>query len=78
MFLQAAHIFPTSQISRWNNENWKQYTDEGPVDEIGETRLYSPQNGLLLGSIEHSLFDYFGIGVDPDVRLSVFFISNQF
>ncbi|KAJ6083554.1 hypothetical protein N7467_007689 [Penicillium canescens] len=70
--LHAAHIFPTSQISQWERENYKRYiTDPSPASKIGDSKLYSPQNGLLLLSEIHEAFDVFGIGVDPDAGYKI-------
>lgn len=66
--LEAAHIFPTSCIEQWNRDNYRNWIDTGPpASEIGETGIYSAQNGLLLRSDVHSAFDDFRVGVDPDV-----------
>jgi hypothetical protein len=71
--LHAAHIFPTSQIGQWERGNYQRYiTDLSPDSKVGSSKLYSPQNGLLLRSDIHEAFDGFKIGVDPDVSLLIF------
>lgn len=68
--MEASHIFPTSLIQEWNRNKYKDNwtTDDSPSSEIGDSGLYSLQNGLLLGQTVHSYFDDFRLGIDPDVR----------
>lgn len=74
--LKAAHIFPISRVSDWELGNYQRFiNDTSPANEIGETKLYSPQNGLLLRSDIHEEFDDFSIGVDPDVSYFLSFYS---
>lgn len=70
--MEASHIFPTSMIQEWNRNNYKGnwITDDSPSSEIGESGLYSLQNGLLLNKTVHSYFDDFKLGIDPDVSFS--------
>lgn len=67
--MEAAHIFPTSLVQEWNRNTYRErwIADRSPAARIGETRLYSPQNGLLLATPYHGFFDSFQIGIDPDV-----------
>lgn len=70
--LEATHIFPISQIEQWNRNGWRNWiTDTSPPSEIGDTGLYSPQNGLLLSKTMQLYFDGFYLGVDPDVSATV-------
>ncbi|KAJ5384397.1 hypothetical protein N7517_002308 [Penicillium concentricum] len=65
--LEATHVFPVSMLGEWRRGEYRRYiTDTRPDSEIGETRLYSAQNGLLLSSDIHTWFDNFRLGVDPD------------
>ncbi|KAL2006018.1 hypothetical protein VTN00DRAFT_9672 [Thermoascus crustaceus] len=41
-------------------------TDNKPASRIGESRLYSAQNGLFLKSDVHCLFGTFRIAVNPE------------
>jgi hypothetical protein len=70
--MEASHIFPTSMIQEWNRNNYKDnwITDDSPSSEIGESGLYSLQNGLLLNMTVHGYFDEFKLGIDPDVSFS--------
>ncbi|KGO70434.1 hypothetical protein PITC_015400 [Penicillium italicum] len=77
--LEATHVFPVSLISEWKQDNYEQYiTDPSPSNDVGESRLYSAQNGLLLSTDIHILFDAFTIGVDPDsgYKIIVFATDN--
>lgn len=42
-------------------------TNPSPTSTIGESKLFSPQNGLLLHTDLHDWFDSSNIGIDPDV-----------
>lgn len=48
--MEAAHIFPIAQEVTWNQKGYSNWmiSDDTPVDKIGQNRIYSPQNGLLL------------------------------
>ncbi|KAJ5105674.1 hypothetical protein NUU61_003021, partial [Penicillium alfredii] len=52
----------------YNRNNYKGnwITDDSPSSEIGESDLYSLQNGLNLDKTVHSYFDDFKIGIDSD------------
>lgn len=66
--LSSAHIFPASRLSDWERGNYQRFIeDTSPASVIGESKLFSPQNGLLLRYDIHLEFDDFVIGVDPDV-----------
>ncbi|KAJ5615030.1 hypothetical protein N7537_000144 [Penicillium hordei] len=71
--MEASHIFPTSMIQEWNRNNYKGnwITDDSPSSEIGESGLYSLQNGLLLNKTVHSYFDDFKLGIDPDAGYKI-------
>ncbi|CDM34046.1 unnamed protein product [Penicillium roqueforti FM164] len=56
--LDATHIFPY-------------ITDPLPETEIGKSRIYSAQNGLLLSADIHSLFDSIELGIDPDANYKI-------
>ncbi|KAJ6058855.1 uncharacterized protein N7446_008438 [Penicillium canescens] len=76
--LHASHIFPTSQIAQWERENYQRYiTDPSPASKIGSSKLYSPQNGLLLGPEAHEAFDKFKVGVDPDAGYKIIIFGKD-
>ncbi|KAL5357299.1 hypothetical protein BJX96DRAFT_162990 [Aspergillus floccosus] len=49
----------TPQIHGW-------ITDHSPATEIGTSRLFSPQNGILMGSHLHEKFDLCKFSINPD------------
>lgn len=56
--------------------NW--ITDTRPATKIGLNRIQPPQNGLLLSSDLHAMFDLFLISVAPDVSiLSLVFLYGE-
>ena len=69
--LEAAHIFPRAREVTWNRNNYGNIwiTDTTPTSQIGQNRIYSPQNGLLLRSDIHKLFDRYGFAIDPNVGI---------
>ncbi|KAJ5781930.1 uncharacterized protein N7518_010413 [Penicillium psychrosexuale] len=70
--LEATHIFPVSKVDEWRRNQYRRYiTDTRPSSEIGESGLYSPQNGLLLRSDIHIHFDAFEIGIDADADYKI-------
>ncbi|KAJ5780339.1 hypothetical protein N7457_005499 [Penicillium paradoxum] len=61
--LESTHIFPVSLLEEWNRGNYSRYvTDPSPASVIGASKMFSPQNGLLLRSDLYSLFDDFETG----------------
>ncbi|KAJ6187864.1 hypothetical protein N7519_002772 [Penicillium mononematosum] len=65
--LDATHVFPVCMMEEWRRDGYRRYiTDTRPDSEIGESGLYSVQNGLLLRADIHPHFDGFQIGFDPD------------
>ncbi|KAJ5487017.1 hypothetical protein N7530_001317 [Penicillium desertorum] len=65
--LDATHIFPVCMIEEWRRDGYRKYiTYTRPDSGIGESGLYSAQNGLLLSADIHVHFDDFRIGIDPD------------
>lgn len=67
--LHAAHVYPRAREPEWNAMHYPAWiTDKSPANLIGNTKLFSPQNGLLLCSSAHDLFDIYALAVDPDVK----------
>jgi HNH endonuclease len=46
--------------------------DDAPESEIGQSKLHSIQNGLLLSQVAHTYFDKYRIAINPDVRVFTF------
>jgi hypothetical protein len=60
-----------SRLSEWNAQNYRRWiSDTSSQHRIGQSDLYSLQNGLLLKADIHQLWDLWSIAVDPDVRSS--------
>lgn len=70
--LQAVHIYPLSHKGIWDEKDYQRWiTDNAPASEIGSNKIHSPQNGLLLNSLLHHLFDVFKVAVNVNVRVPV-------
>ena len=61
---QAAHIFPLAYENHWIQHNFARWITIPAVN--GDT-INSKQNGLLLSSDIHELFDSYDISINPDV-----------
>ena len=42
---------------------------EDDDSDIGDSKIHSVQNGLLLSQIAHTFFDKYKIAINPDVRM---------
>jgi len=67
---EAAHIFPLAYERYWLNHNYDRWISLS--QEKGE-KINSVQNGLLLRSDIHQLFDYYDFSINPDVCIPFFF-----
>ena len=61
---EAAHIFPLAYEQQWSSQNFARWISVIPSN--GGT-INSVQNGLLLLSSIHQLFDTYAFSIDPDV-----------
>ncbi|RFU24054.1 hypothetical protein B7463_g12278, partial [Scytalidium lignicola] len=60
--LTAAHIYPVARIEDGYRQGYYgQITDTCPETEIGTSRMYSLQNGLLFADTMHHLWDEFNL-----------------
>jgi len=66
---KAAHIFPLAHESYWIDKGFSQWITKSPANEGS---INSVQNGLLLRSDIHQLFDIYGVTSNPDVCISSF------
>jgi HNH endonuclease len=65
---QATHIFPMHLENLWIQFDYGRWITN--MDGVtGATKMNSVQNGLLLLSHVHSLFDQYMIGINPDVSI---------
>lgn len=62
--LQAAHVFPLERGSEFQAMGGDRWITDG---ESLAQKLNSAQNGMILDSAIHSLFDSFSIAIDVDV-----------
>jgi hypothetical protein len=66
--LEAAHIFPLAYEGIWKDHNYSRWISTPPDgEEIKGGKINSAQNGLLLRSDIHQLFDFFFFSINPDV-----------
>lgn len=64
---EAAHIFPLAFEGIWNDYNFGRWIKSPPDEEkIKGGKINSNQNGLLLRSDIHQLFDMYFISINPD------------
>lgn len=65
--LEATHIVPATYYYYHQSQPWNQNRcdrdDRGGADQI----VFSPQNGLLLTSTVHALFDRYFFAIQPNV-----------
>jgi hypothetical protein len=61
---EAAHIFPLAYEEQWTSNDFARWIEYPP--STGGT-INSVQNGMLLRSDIHQLFDSFDFSINPDV-----------
>lgn len=61
---EAAHIFPLAYEEHWRNNGYDRWITIPPAKGAG---INSVQNGLLLDSAIHQLFDSYSFSINPDV-----------
>jgi hypothetical protein len=65
---EAAHIFPTAYEGYWKDHGYDHWITIPPKNDKGGT-INSVQNGMLLESAVHQLFDQYILSINPDVRI---------
>ena len=63
---EAAHIFPLAYEGHWKQYNYGRWITIPPEKESAGT-INSVQNGLLLRSDLHKLFDAYAFSINPNV-----------
>ncbi|KAL4907235.1 HNH endonuclease-domain-containing protein [Aspergillus multicolor] len=65
--LEAAHIYPIAAQQEWmrNRYDHQWITDGTDANRIGEYKMDSPQNGLLLEASLHRRFDQYSFAINP-------------
>jgi hypothetical protein len=71
---EAAHVFPLAYEGHWIEHNYDRWITIPP--ETGGT-INSVQNGLLLRSDIHELFDNYDFSINPDVCVFYIFWKNS-
>lgn len=66
---QSAHIFPLAYEQYWAESNYGRWISIVPSQD---GTINSVQNGLLLRSDIHQLFDMYYLSINPDVRISIY------
>ena len=65
---EAAHIVPLAFQGYWNTNNSSRWVT---IPTTGGEPMNSVQNGLLLRSDLHRLFDSYQVSINPDVRMTL-------
>ena len=76
IYLHAAHIFPLAYEDIWISGNYQRWITE-TSSSSSASKINSVQNGLLLESGVHSLFDSYGFSINPDVRFPASFLFDS-
>jgi HNH endonuclease len=68
--LSSSMCTASNSMSQWHSGQWSQMIeDDQPESDIGDSKIHSIQNGLLLLQTVHSCFDKYMIAINPDVRV---------
>ena len=65
---EAAHIFPLEKENLWTEWNYGRWITDMD-DTVGLSKINSCQNGFMLRSDIHQLFDQYLVSVNPDVSV---------
>jgi hypothetical protein len=74
--LEAAHIFPLAYEQYWETFDYGRWISTPNGEEIKGGKINSVQNGLLLNSSIHQLFDTYKVSINPDVSVLCFLKRN--
>ncbi|OBT77316.1 hypothetical protein VF21_03464 [Pseudogymnoascus sp. 05NY08] len=75
----AAHIFPFAREKTWIKKGMARFiTDAAPPAQQGETKIHSVQNGLLLKSDIHKLFDIYALTVNVDEGYKIVCLTREY
>ena len=72
---EAAHIFPLAYEGHWTEHGYDRWI-EIPPEKESEGTTNSVQNGMLLRSDIHQLFDSYSLSINPDVRIPCLLIKD--
>ena len=68
---EAAHIFPLAYEQYWNDNKFYEWVRIPPATP-SDGMINSVQNGILLRSDIHTIFDAYEVAINPDVRIAEF------
>ncbi|KAH0556344.1 hypothetical protein GP486_005732 [Trichoglossum hirsutum] len=75
---EAAHIFPLAHLDLWRSGQWSQKIEDDFPD-VGDSKIHSIQNGILLAEHAHTFFDKYKIAIDPDDNFKIIsFVKDRF
>ena len=63
---KVAHIFPLAYEKHWSDCGYSRWITVPPANE-SDGSINSVQNGILLGSVMHCLFNCYALAINPDV-----------
>ncbi|KAH8710195.1 HNH endonuclease-domain-containing protein [Phaeosphaeriaceae sp. PMI808] len=69
---EAAHIFPLAYEDHWKNNGYDRWITVPPASGGS---INSVQNGLLLDSAIHQLFDSYSFSINPDDNYKIVFFT---
>ena len=58
----------SNSMSQWHSGEWSRIIEDDEPN-IGDSKIHSIQNGLLLSESVHTYFDKYKIAINPDVRV---------
>ncbi|KAI9785912.1 MAG: hypothetical protein M1839_008178 [Geoglossum umbratile] len=67
---EGAHIFPVAHLDLWRSGQWSQRIEDDFPD-VGDSKIHSIQNGILLLSHAHTYFDKYRIAINPDDNFKI-------
>ncbi|KAH8648899.1 HNH endonuclease-domain-containing protein [Tricladium varicosporioides] len=75
---EAAHIFPLAYEQYWIEHNYSRWISTPPNgQERKERKINSIQNGLLLNSAIHQMFDFYDLSINPDDNYKIVCFSRD-
>ena len=67
-YFEAAHVFPLEKEDYWNEKGYANFITDMD-NTVGDSKINSVQNGLLLRRDIHTAFDNYLVGINPDVSI---------
>ncbi|KAF3221172.1 hypothetical protein TWF191_007142 [Orbilia oligospora] len=78
--MEAAHIWPLGKGSEWIRQNASRWIADSDSDGLSdELKMNNPQNGILVSSTVHTLFDSYTLAINPEAGYRIYdFGRNKF